>query len=365
MELLRDVQVLETGHGLAVGFAGRLLASLGATVTRASGFDPLALAPKGSVQHALHAFLHEGKRKAMVADGPAGIAMALAGCAVWIDARPAATITADRFSEAHRHGEGPAGLTHVTITPFGLDGPWRDKAGSGFVAAAAGGFLYLCGEADREPLRNGGHLPEFQTGLFAALGAVAGLLSTEMGLPGRLVDLSLLEAVIAFQERGDLAVTHLGRDLVRSRRHEGTHPFMVLPCRDGFCTIATGTPRQWEALAILIGKPEWAADPEFALNRLARADEIDAVLLPWLAERTAAEVTEALQGLRIAAGPVLTASQVLDDAHLVERGFFRSLGVAGRDLRVPGFPVRSGGERLDARLLDAVAAEPRRPNGGN
>jgi crotonobetainyl-CoA:carnitine CoA-transferase CaiB-like acyl-CoA transferase len=346
MRLLSDVSVAETGPGLAVGFAGHLLQSLGAVVTRVEppGGDPLGQAPMGSVQHALYAYLHEGKR---IVRDESVLPTAVESAAIWLDARSPRVISNDPVSAAHASGAARPDLTHVAVTPFGLTGPWRDHPGSALVTAAVGGFLYLCGEPDRDPLRNGGHLPAFQTGLFASLGAVAGLLAVELGLPGRLIDLSLLEAVIAFQERGDLAVTHLGADLTRSRRHEGTHPFTILPCRDGFISLAVGTPRQWENLAVPIGKPEWADDPEFLLNRLEHWQEIDEFLLPWLAERTASEVTHDCQELFIACGPVLTASQVLADAHLTSRGFFRNLDVPGEGaLQVPELPIRIDGKPL-------------------
>jgi crotonobetainyl-CoA:carnitine CoA-transferase CaiB-like acyl-CoA transferase len=349
---LDDITVVETGAGLAPAFAGKLLGDLGARVIRfAPAQDALAAAPAGSVQQALAQYLHGAKDTR--AEGRGGFDEALAGAAIWIDGRDARMVAEDVRTLQHRDGRQWPGLTHVAITPFGLDGPWRDHPGSGFIASAVGGFLYLCGEPDREPLRNGGHLPEFQTGLFAALGAVAGLFATESGQPGRLVDLSLLESVIAFHERGDLSVTHLGRDITRSRRHEATHPFTILPCKDGFVTLAVGTPRQWQNLCVLLGKPEWADDPEFLLNRLAHYQEIDEVLLPWLATQTAAEFTTVCQELFIACGPVLTPSQALADAHLAERQFWRTFGVDGRTLSAPGLPIRVAGRPLD--LPEAVS----------
>ncbi|OAI41243.1 hypothetical protein AYO38_04245 [bacterium SCGC AG-212-C10] len=350
MTMLNGVRVVETGEGLAAPFAGRMLASLGATVTRIEEpkGSPLAHAAPGSVQHALYHYLHEGKDILRPSDPPARAAAELAHAQIWLDSRPFGAIAADAASAEHRDGGRWPQLTHVAITPFGLDGPWAGHPGSAFVAASVGGLIYLCGESDREPLRNGGHLPEFQTGLFAALGAVAGLFSVELGQPGRLVDLSLLESVIAFQERGDLSVTHLGVDIQRSRRHEVTHPFTILPCKDGFISLATGTPRQWQNLCVLMGAPQWADDPEFLLNRLAHWQEIDEVLVPWLAQYTPMEATRICQEMLIACGPVLTATELLYDAHLAERNFYRSFGYEGQELRVPNLPIRTDGQPLTA-----------------
>lgn len=337
---LDGVTVVESGASLAVAFAGRLLRSLGATVLRVpDGEFPLR---PGPVADALRACLAQGKEERLALDDAPGDF--LAGAHAWLDGRAARAILGDPFSAAHAEGLLRPDLTHVAVTPWGLDGPWRDEPASPLALAAVAGFLALCGEPEREPLRNGGHLPDFQAGLFAALAAVAGIYAVEQGAPGRFVDVSLLECIIAFQERGDLAVTHLGVDLVRSRRHEGTHPFMVLPCKDGFVTLAVGTPRQWQNLCLLIGRPEWADDPEMLVNRLAHWREIDEALLPWLAQHTPMEVTRVCQELLIAAGPVLTADEVLADVHLLERDFFDAF----EGWRVPGLPLRVEGARLRA-----------------
>ena len=348
--MLDGVTVVEMGTHLTVPFCGRLLRGLGAHVVKVEppGGDPLRHAGSPAAA-ALFAHLNAGKESVLLdADAwacPRPLEPLLRRAQIWLDGRPAATINADPVAAAVRRSPAASGLVHVAVTPFGLDGPWADRKGTGLVAAAMGGFMHLCGDPTREPLRNGASLPEFQAGLFAALGAVAGLLALEAGLGGSAVDVSLLESVIAFQERGDLAVTHLDQDWVRSRRHEVGHPFTVYPCADGFVTLAVGTPRHWANLCTLIGKPEWAEDTELVLNRLARADMIDAVLVPWLLARPSAEVVRACQELFIPCGPVLSADQVLADAHLAERRFFQTLPRDGADpVLVPGAPFRwSGG----------------------
>jgi CoA:oxalate CoA-transferase len=232
-------------------------------------------------------------------------------------------------------------VVHVAITPFGLAGPWQDARGTGIVAAGLGGFLHLCGDDGGAPLKNGGYLVEFQTGLFAVLGALAGVLKAESGGGGSRVEVSLLESVIAFQERADIAWTHQEQDWRRTRRHEVAHPFTIFECADGFISLAIGTPRHWESMCILIAKPEWAQDLDLALNRLAHANEIDAVLTPWLRARTSAEIVQTCQQVFIPCGPVLTADEVLNDAHLRERNFFDSLPMSFGNLAVPGRPFRS------------------------
>jgi crotonobetainyl-CoA:carnitine CoA-transferase CaiB-like acyl-CoA transferase len=327
---LHGVRVVESGESLSVGFAGRLLRGLGADVTALAPSTDASRNPQATL---LHDYLASGKH--LVSGEPSA---EVTGVHIWLDGRATAEILAD---DGRTRELQAAGLVHVAVTPFGLDGPWAGRKASGIVASAMAGFLHLCGDERGAPLKNGGYVVEFQAGLFAVLGALAGLVRADAGLGGCRVDVSLLESVIGFQERADVAWTHQGHDWRRTRRHEVAHPFTIFPCADGFVSLAVGTARHWANLCLLIGRPEWGNDPEFLLNRLVRADEIDTALVPWLAQHPAAEIVRRCQELFIPCGPVLTASQVLADAHMQERRFFRSLALPSGDLRVPGPPFRS------------------------
>lgn len=204
------------------------------------------------------------------------------------------------------------------------------------------GFLHICGDAGREPLKNGGFIVEFQTGLFAVVGALSGLLHLESTGRGLIVETSLLESVIAFQERADIAWTHQGANWRRSRRHEVAHPFTIFECADGYVTLAVGTPRHWANLCLLIGRPEWAEDVDMTLNRHKHADLIDTALVPWLRNNLSADIVRRCQELFVPCGPVLSTADVLADAHLRERGFFeRFVAPSGTELSMPGRPFRT------------------------
>lgn len=333
---LQGVRVLESATHLAGPFAGRLLASLGGDVvkTEPPAGDPLRRVADG----ALFSYLNAGKRSTVPGDDVAHLALAR-DATIWLDARPVDVVRATR---EELEAEDGVNLVHVAITPFGLTGPWADREATGIVASAVGGFMYLCGDPEREPLRNGGYLPEFQAGLFAAIGGLAGLLAKEAGRAGVItVDVSLLEAVIAYQERADLALFHQGRDWVRSRRHEVAHPFTIFECADGFVSLAVGSPRHWANLCMLMGKPEWGEDQEILMNRLAYADTIDEVLVPWLKAQPAADIVRQCQEVFVPCGPVMSASDVLADAHLRARGFFTEMAIPGGTAKVPGSPVRA------------------------
>jgi crotonobetainyl-CoA:carnitine CoA-transferase CaiB-like acyl-CoA transferase len=83
----------------------------------------------------------------------------------------------------------------------------------------------------------------------------------------------------------------------------------------------------WHRLRAALGDPEWARDPELftAAARRARADEIDEHLAAWCATRDRFEVAETLQAHGVPAGPMLTATDQLDDPHFAARGYPRPI----------------------------------------
>jgi CoA:oxalate CoA-transferase len=340
---LEGVRVLESARHLAGPFAGRLLAALGADVLKAE--PPQGDSLRSIADGAIFSFLNAGKQSIVVENDDELLRLA-SSVDIWLDARPIEAIR--RAQESL-----DTSIVYVAITPFGLTGPWAEREATSIVASAMGAFMHLCGDPSREPLRNGASLPDFQQGLFAAIGAVAALLAKEAGRPGVIsVDVSLLESVIAYQERADMALLHQGRDWVRSRRHEVGHPFTIFECADGFVSLAVGTPRHWANLCVLMGKPEWGEDLDILMNRLAKADMIDEALVPWLRSKPAAEIVRECQEVFIPCGPVFSIDEVLEDAHLASRSFFTDMALPGGvSLRMPRSPLRA--EWVDTSLPPA------------
>ena len=88
-------------------------------------------------------------------------------------------------------------LTVTTITPFGLEGPWSDRAATEFTLQAwSGGIVGLGrGAPDRAPVYVGGQIGEWLTGVYAAIGTLASRARARLDGPGELVDVSMLETL--------------------------------------------------------------------------------------------------------------------------------------------------------------------------
>lgn len=340
---LSGLRVLETGRSIAAGYAGKLFRDLGATVAKE---DPDVRArpdvptPVLRYHRVLSAFLDRGKTPVPRAEP---------------DSRTAGydvIISTDSLDHLRSEGLDPdsiadAGKILISITSLGLGEGDGDSLMPDLLASALGGFVLLTGLPDHSPTRNQASLPQFQAAIFGVIGALGVLTRREMGDTGDVVDVSLYEAVAFLMEREDLVFTHQHTIWTRSARHKIVHPFAILPCRDGYVSLAVASPMQFRSLVELMEHPELADDEMILLNTIGSADLIDTVLLPWLAQRGKWEVADLLQEHRVPATPVLGFNELLHDAHMVARRFFSVGSFAGEQAFAPSMPYKLHVEAME------------------
>jgi crotonobetainyl-CoA:carnitine CoA-transferase CaiB-like acyl-CoA transferase len=228
------------------------------------------------------------------------------------------------------------GLVLVSVTPFGLWGPYAGYAGTDLVVQALSGMLSLNGLPERAPLKAAGNVVPFACGVSAFVGALAALYERGRSGRGQLVEVACLEAVASLLNL--LRVEYTRTPFVR---RGGSGPTMF-PCRDGWIACNPGVDRVWDDLLVALNIAE--ADVPAPLRTPAGRQDTAAVarfLAAHTAARYAAELFEVLGRLGVVAGLLRTPRRLLDDPHLQSRGFFRTL-VHPRlgALRFPGPPAR-------------------------
>ena len=315
-----------------------------------AGFDVTKLESPGrpAPEPARELFLNAGKARAVAELGsPALSELAASHDVIVTDASSADT---------RRHGLlGLPAAVVVSITPFGLTGPYADWAATDATLLALGGHTWLSGDPGRAPLTMPGHYPSYQAGSFAFVAAGSSLLA---GGPAR-IEVSVLECLATLHQFTDTMWTEDG--IIRGRhgnRWANLHPITLLPAPDGWFLISI-TPNFWAPFTKMIGREDLSASdhpwsvPE---NRVRDADEIDKVILAALGSWPKQRVFQEGQGTwRIPAGYLQTLREVLDDAHLAERKFWRpavgSTVIPGRpyQLHSNAQPVTQPGSRVAKR----------------
>ena len=201
------LRVIELSEDPAGDYTGRLLAEMGAQVIKLEppeGSSARAIGPfaggEAGPEASLNFRFYNSNKKSVVADlrTPAGIALLrdlCRGADVFISTlQPAALRAIDLDLDVLR-ADNPR-LIVLSVTAFGLTGPWADYLSSDLVALAAGGPLNSCGYDDHSipPIRPGGNQAYHSAASFAHIGVLLALLERQRSGEGQLVDVSMHEA---------------------------------------------------------------------------------------------------------------------------------------------------------------------------
>ncbi len=343
------IRVLEFGEQVAAGYCGRLYAQWGAEVIRVDAPRVSDTASEDAATRALDIYLHAGKRRVGLdvsdAEGRALLDQLAAHCDLLLtDVSPTALEQLDWLSL----GNAKKPAVKVSITPFGLSGPYRDWQADGAVILAMGGYTTLMGDPERAPLTLPGHYVEYQAGQYAYLVSLATFLhrDQERAPQPRTIEVSMLETILSLSQFTTVMWSFQGR--IRSRHGndwESTHPLTMYPCADGWFAVCA-VPTFWEAFTRMLGRPELLDDPRFADNdqRLRHRAELDAIVIETLGHLSMAELLDLGQRqYRVPTGSLCTMAQLLDDPHLQERFFWQTVtDAAGRQWQSAGAPFRLG-----------------------
>jgi crotonobetainyl-CoA:carnitine CoA-transferase CaiB-like acyl-CoA transferase len=236
-----------------------------------------------------------------------------------------------------------SGFGNTVPTPYGS---WPAYAA---VAEAMSGLYEWKRAGDEPPVASPvGALGDIGTALFGVIGVLAALRQRDATGQAQYVDVAMFDSMVAF---ADVVVNWWS---MGERPDPGRGLAMILDgfrAADGWFVVQVGREHEFERLARLVDHPEWLDDERFA-NRAGwrtHIDELRAGVDAWAAGRTSVDVCHALAAAGVAAGPVFSAAQVIDDPHLAARNMLvevpRTDG--GDPAVVPGNPVRLVGQPME------------------
>jgi formyl-CoA transferase len=245
--------------------------------------------------------------------------------------------TSDLFIESFRPGVlekmglGPDTLLElnpklvvIRISGWGQDGPYSQRPGFGTVVEGISGFAAINGFADREPVLPPMYLADGIAGLYGASAAMIALREVEMnGGHGQVIDLPLLDPL--FSILGPQSANYRLTGKVKPRtgsRSTNSAPRNAYLCKDGrYVSLSASIQKMAERLFRSIGRPELIDDPKFRTNadRVRNAEELDAIIGAFIAERTQAENVAFFEVAEVTIGPIYDTSQILEDPHFIER----------------------------------------------
>ena len=374
MKPLAGVKVVELARILAGPWAGQALADLGADVIKVerpgAGDDTRGWGPpflEGDDGERLDAaYFHacnRGKRSLAVdfekPEGQEVVRRLAARADVLIENFKTGGLTKYGLDYPSLSALNPR-LVYCSITGFGHDGPYAQRAGYDFIIQGMGGMMDLTGEPDREGQKPGVAIADIFTGLYSVIAIQAALRRREITGRGAEIDMALFDtqlAVLANQAMNYFVSGNSPRRM--GNAHPNLAPYQVFEACDGPLIVATGNDRQARDFCRIVGRPDLADDPAYASNadRLRRRDVYIAELSAATLKLRRAELLDALERAHVPAGPINTVAEAFADPQACARGLRKELPATG--VRGGVAPGMRSAMVIDGAGVGAERAAPR------
>ena len=345
---LGGVRVLDLSRVLAGPYCCMVLADLGADVLKVErprlGDDTRHWGPPFHGDDAAYFFSVNRDRRSVALDLTRSEGRAVVRRLV-----ESADVVVENFLPRHLAALGleelraQADAVWVSVRGAGGDGPAGDQPGYDVMAQARSGLMSVTGTT--EPTKVGVAVADVVTGLYAAVGALAGLVSRT---PLR-VEVGLLEAAVS------MLVNQASNALVGGRvptfggnDHPNIAPYGPVPCADRPLVVGAGNDAQFAALCAAIGMEAPAA---WATNagRVAHRTALKAALSQVFSQRTAAQWAAVLDDAGVPCAVVQDLASLPDDPQLVANGQLQQVDHPAGAVRVVGSPYRIDGQRPRVR----------------
>lgn len=347
----------------AIPYAGKLLADLGAEVVMVEGpaGHPLrhghpGAFPDEEVAAAVFEFLSGRKQVVTASPGDETLQRLLS----WAD------VVVASHSLHDLRDRGPSATVpraDVVVSPWGSDGPYRNRSATPLILQAASGWVNERKEHGQWPVQVGGQMHEWATGSFIAVAALTARRSVEQCGASVSVEMSMMECLHAMLCYDRLRFDARTEMNAKPERVVAA-PFGIRQCVDGLVGINILTFQQWRQACLMTGLDDYIGNQAELSRAEGDVAGFSSQLDSYLADKTVNEILELGQAFRIPVVPVLGGDAVRSIPQWRERPFFEAqAGDAGRVVQ-PGPPWRASATReLLAGTGESADSSPARGDG--
>ena len=363
---LGDLVVLDLSHALAGPFASTMLGDYGAEIIKIEPLDgeiARAWGPPFYGDEAAY-FVNLNRNKKSLAldlkhpEGKALFFRLLDRADVVLENLRVGTVAKLGIDYARVRERQPR-VVYCSISGFGQDGPYRDRAALDLVVQAESGMISITGEPGGAGVRAGVSIADITAGMYAAFGILAALHARQQTGRGQFIDVSMLEGQLgilsgmigAYQADG-IVPGPLGT------AYGALLPYQTFRTRTRDIAIGIGSDKLWRTFCPLVGLAQMMDDPRYVTNARRNANRMSlvAALQEAFLTRTYEEWEAVLLPAGIPMGAINTIDQVVDHAQVRARGsLVESTHPVAGSIRMTGPPVRMsdtpGTVRTPAPLL--------------
>jgi len=388
--MLEGLRVLDFSRVLAGPWATQLLGDFGAEIVRIEqpgSFDQYRAVPphlktadgKRTWESALYLSTNRNKKSVSLdVSKPEGKAIALK-----IAAQSDIVLENFRPGYLDRRGLGHDALEKInprliycSISGFGQDGPYNNRAGYDSTFQAISGMMTFTGQPDGEPgegpMRTGPSFCDFGAAMYAVVAILIALHHRSATGRGQYIDVSMMDTTLAMISHHAMTYLLTG-DMPKRVGNDSPFaaPLGLFRCADQLVTINAAQEGKYEALCDALDAPELKTDPRFerrlrVANKAALKEELQRRIAKW----TSRELLDALEKKGVPCAPINDISQALADPQTVHRNMVRelphplagTLKMIANPLRFSGAPVTQYerppllGEHTDEVLRDLAGA---------
>lgn len=378
MNSLQGIRILDLSRVLAGPWCTQTLADLGADVIKierpGSGDDTRTWGPpflkndEGAETHEAAYYLGANRNKRSVTCDiakPAGQALIrelVLHCDVFVENFKVGDMARYGLDYASLKTLNPR-LVYCSVTGFGQNGPYAERAGYDYAIQGMGGLMSVTGERDDlggGPQKVGVAVADLMTGMYATVGILAALRHAEKTGEGQQVDMALLDTQVAML--ANLGANYLVSGKVPQRvgnAHQNIVPYQVFevaPAPDGskdHLILAVGNDSQYLKFCQVANIPELGVNPLFARNRdrVQNRAQLVPILESVMKLRGKADWLAALEGAKVPCGAINNLAEVFTDPQIEARGmvthwqhpFKNDLPLVASPIKLSATPVREPG----------------------
>ena len=343
-KVLEGIRVLDFGRYIAGPFCATLLGDMGAEVIRiekVNGSEDRYLSPINENGDGAM-FMQMGRNKKSVTlnpmkpEGREIVKKLVATADVVVANLPPDTLKTMGL-DYESLTEIKPDIILTMISAFGTGGPYANRVGFDGLGQAMSGNMFMSGTPD-QPVKAYGPFIDFGTASFSAFGTLAALYQRQKTGKGQIVEGSLFNTGLTIMNGTAIEQDAIQRNRVSTlNRSQTSAPADTFKTKDGWVLVQSVGGPLFKRWANLMGEDCWLEDDRFK-DDITRGDNSAAIserLADWCADRTSQEVLDAMEEVRLPAGPVLSPQQVLEDPHIAAKGLFQPVGYPGLDKPAP------------------------------
>lgn len=252
-------------------------------------------------------------------------------------------------------------LIYCAVSGFGQTGPDRLRPGYDGKMQALSGIMAITGHAETGPTRAGFAVCDVLSGATAAFAVSSALYQRDRTGKGQLVDVSMLEATLAFLsgQIADWSVAGHHQQLSGNQAVSRKTTANLFKAGDGYILLAVNNEKQYRALMSALGREDTFADPRFAdwFARNENEPALRAIIEEALAAKSSREWETILEDAGAPCASIWKIEEVIDHPQIKARGAIQELDTPYGRLRFAGsgFKLAHGGGKLDRIAPEAGA----------